>query len=140
MPNWCENTLKVTGKEIELKRFVDAAKTDELELSFDKLVPMPKELENTKSPGDTPNWWDWRIANWGTKWDLSADSTSVTIKRRVAWYSFDTAWGPPTEWLEKVSVLFPKLKFILRYDEPGLCFKGKTIAENGVVNDECKNY
>lgn len=139
MPNWCNNTLKVTGEETELKRFIDAVKTDKQVLSFDKLVPMPKELENTKSPGDNPSWYEWRIANWGTKWDLD-ESIGLTVKKRVAWYSFDTAWGPPIEWMKAVSVLFSELKFVLRYEEPGVGFKGKAVAENGRVEDICNGH
>jgi hypothetical protein len=50
--------------------------------------PMPKELENTTSPSDEPNWYDWRIKNWGTKWgcyQLEINSGLIT---------FTSAWSP----------------------------------------------
>lgn len=50
MPNWCFNSLVVKGKDQELKKFKKAVKGKDTDLSFDKLVPMPKELKGTRSP------------------------------------------------------------------------------------------
>ena len=50
--------------------------------------PMPKELEGTKSPSDKPNWYDWCLENWGTKWgcyELEIDDEVI---------SFTSAWCP----------------------------------------------
>ena len=66
------------------------------------MVPMPKELDDTTkgTDGDAVNWYDWRVTNWGTKWDISdegleyvdnGDGTSVI----QGW--FDSAWAPPIE-------------------------------------------
>ena len=50
--------------------------------------PMPKELEGTTSPSDKPNWYDWCLENWGTKWgcyDFGIDDEVI---------SFTSAWSP----------------------------------------------
>ena len=50
--------------------------------------PMPKELEGTTSPSDKPNWYDWCLENWGTKWgcyDFEMDDDVI---------SFTSAWSP----------------------------------------------
>lgn len=44
MPNWCHNTLKVSGPEQQLKDFVEQAKTDEQPLSFGQIIPEPAGL------------------------------------------------------------------------------------------------
>ena len=46
MPNWCHNTLTVSGEEVDIARFVAAVReSDEQPLSFAKLVPEPSEEE-----------------------------------------------------------------------------------------------
>ena len=50
--------------------------------------PMPKELEGTSAPKDKPNWYDWCLENWGTKWgcyDLEIDEDVI---------AFTSAWCP----------------------------------------------
>jgi len=50
--------------------------------------PMPKELEGTTSPSDKPNWYDWCLNNWDTKWgcyDLEIEDDVI---------AFTSAWSP----------------------------------------------
>lgn len=72
------------------------------------------------------NWYDWAVDAWGTKWD-----TTAADMHRADWKNgagttliFDTAWGPPSEVISKLSSKFPKLKVSLKYHEPGMCLKG----------------
>lgn len=124
MPNWCENRLEITGPERELTLFLAKAKEGDKPLSFQNLHPMPEELHGTSSPGANPNWYDWRVENWGTKWDtgreVHADEGSATSQS----FSFDTAWSPPTALVKKVSGDFPGLLFRIEYAEAGMCFAG----------------
>jgi len=124
MPNWCENKLGISGPEGELNLFLLRAKGEEGKpLSFQSLYPMPEELAGTSSPGDSPNWYDWRVQHWGTKWDVgdvhAAEGSATSVE-----FSFDTAWAPPTALIEKVSEDFPGLRFRLDYAEMGMCFAG----------------
>lgn len=50
MPNHVENTLKVSGKPVELKEFQIFAQKGHEVFSIQNLFPMPKELEETQSP------------------------------------------------------------------------------------------
>lgn len=127
MPNWCENELQITGKEAELQKFIaeNFVKNEESgksELSFNAAVPEPAHV------GDS--WYDWRVKNWGTKWDI-ADVVQSVEPCRINLF-FSTAWAPPSPWLEVVATRYPKLKFILSYDEPGMDFAGKEVFENGI--------
>lgn len=47
MPNWCNNTLEISGEKSELLRFKKLVKTKERVLSFDKILPMPPSLNIT---------------------------------------------------------------------------------------------
>ena len=152
MPNWCSNRLAVstwsqTEKEDEakkqIKEFLSKAEVVKEDgevvssLSMNNLYPMPKELENTKAgiTGDKPNWYDWRVEHWGTKWDI--DGCLEYDDEEYLEYCFDSAWAPPTAFLEKVSKDFPLLKFVLKYEEEGVGFIGRAIACNGVLDDAC---
>ena len=136
MPNYCTNTLVLEATHEELNKFyienklVDTVKNEYSYLSFAKSVPQP---ENNN------DWYNWNINNWGTKWDtcececdqvdsvfenLGTDFTNLT-------YHFDTAWGPPSNWLERVAEKYKNIHFDLEYSEPGMDFWGKKEYDNG---------
>lgn len=138
MPNYCTNTLILEGTHEELNKFylenklIDKKNNDYSYLSFQKSVPQP-ENEN--------DWYNWHIENWGTKWDTcececdqvesvyeELDSNFINLT-----YHFDTAWGPPTNWLEKVSEKYKDIHFDLEYSEPGMDFWGKKEYSNGTL-------
>jgi len=96
MPNWCNNTITFTGPKEKIKAIWDEAKDQDKFLQI--LYPMPTALEETTSPSDSPNWYDWRVHNWGTKWDIDVEpgleyreegDTGII----QGW--FDSAWAPP---------------------------------------------
>lgn len=154
MPNWCSNVLTVKGAKKELARFRkankgsyknEAGRTINNALQLNALVPMPPELENTQSPGNEnspeakalkkkhgySNWYDWRVANWGTKWEVSEENCTLETVDGALVYTFDTAWSPPGDWLDKVSKLFPSLEFSIRYSDEGGGFYGRTTGKDG---------
>jgi len=96
MPNWCNNTLTLSGPKDKVKAIFDKAKAEDALLQ--QLHPMPKELEGTTSPSDGDNWYDWRINNWQTKWDVDVDNLEFREDGDTGiiegW--FDSAWSPPT--------------------------------------------
>lgn len=145
MPNWCHNTLTVTGKEVS--EFKKKAKSNESALSFNNFVPMPEELKNTKSPDEknpklikkygADNWYDWACINWGTKWDIEAKL--IKDKKNELVYKFNTAWCPPFPWLAVVSRKFARLKFKIEYFDESVSFEGFANIENGkVISDDYK--
>ena len=151
MPNWCWNNLSVSGDEIQLREFVEKSTInieENDEFSFNGTYPMPKTLRitagthlsfiekikryiNIKLYGHD-NWYNWSIANWGTKWDACEphiDNNDINFFS----VSFDTAWGPPIEWINNIMQDFPDLCFELEYDEPGMCFGGLLQAQYKVT-------
>jgi hypothetical protein len=90
----------------------------------------PEEELDLISKYGASNWYDWNVANWGTKWnvsDVQADECSDT----TLMYVFDTAWSPPTLVVEALAEKFPNLEFLLDYEEPGMSFWGEMEWSEG---------
>ena len=129
MPNWCECQLiiKSNNKE-ELNKFYEDNKGENnIPLSFNKSLPLPENQAN--------NWYGWRVQNWGTKWDL--DEETIFSNNNYLDYIFSTAWSPPLDWLNYVSVIYPKLNFYIEYGEGGMNFAGQVEIINGeIINSD----
>lgn len=243
MPNWCHNTLTVTGEAGEVERFVkDAKPSRELvrswwkkakansftpekrtfkayladihenqPLSFGAIVPEPSDEEyaameesakqpcsmcgatgtlpssaaeaamrgakwfDWMNPAERPDrtcnvckgsglelpfgkegWYEWRIVNWGCKWDASfgepfmalgssdmdleatVAAKGETVTPTVAVYKFDTPWGPPAPFVERASELYPELEFTIRYGEPGSGFAGEMRCVSGLCVEDAE--
>lgn len=134
MPNWCSNELKITGPAKDIEDILKKANNEEEnnEFSLEKLFPMPKDEDPDK-------WYDWRIANWGTKWDLS-DVTIDKDSEESVQVNFSTAWAPPLEAFVKISEQYPNLNFNTFYAEPGADFCGIAEIDNGTISDNCVSY
>lgn len=124
MPNWTANSLKLVAKNAtseaklaELVQEISRAHTaDEVPQIFNKIKPIPQPLQimagwsgdkaeqaklevaqqlNLKVYG-YQNWYDFCIAEWGTKWEPRLDETMpFDLDGHVVTMWFDTAWAPP---------------------------------------------
>ena len=141
MPNWCMNTLTL---EHEDPAMIARAKASFIEGKFlHEFVPVPlcltetvagclgdpeKQAELEKSEQDNlnaynyKNWYDFCVAEWGTKGDVQGvvcdpieDDGSLTL-------SFDSAWSPPLAAMEEFQRQGFEVK--LYYYESGMCFAG----------------
>ena len=64
-------------------------------------------------------WYNWRVQNWGTKWDcytLEIDDTDMPHGFEV---NFETAWSPPEEICNAIREQYDDLSISWFYDEPG---------------------
>ena len=117
MPNWCSNTLTLAHPDPAMVNRVQAAVAQGNLLA--EFVPIPEALQivagsvsvaeeaahraqedaNREQYGYT-NWYDFCNGEWGTKWDVEAEvlmATDTTVD-----LAFDSAWGPPVAWYEKM--------------------------------------
>jgi len=142
MPNWCNNSITISGSTESLKDLWESAQESKGLLSA--IRPMPKELEDTTSPapqdGSQPmvdgfdNWYDWCNANWGTKWDVDLEGLEFTdngdgTATIAGW--FDSAWAPPIEAYEQFADDFDSCYLEAFYHESGMCFVGCWDSEGG---------
>ena len=153
MLNYVKNILSFDGDPAQVDRLFSAIQGDNGPVDFNKLIPMPSELEieagsrtaagfkeymgflaetgchtelednylatypeidreewdlgkqafhNIREFG-CPTWYEWRIQNWGTKWNASG---AEVLDGRL---SFLTAWNAPKQILEKLSQMFPSI-------------------------------
>ena len=64
-------------------------------------------------------WYNWRVHNWGTKWDaytMEIDDTDMPHGFEV---NFETAWSPPEEICNAIREQYDDLSISWFYDEPG---------------------
>ena len=149
MPNWCNNTITITGPKDKITNLFETAKKENGLLQA--MFPMPKELEDTTSPAPKEgkpqplidgfdNWYDWRVHNWGSKWDvdvegleLDQDGTKIT-----GW--FDSAWSPPigayAHYLEKNA----DCSIDSFYEEGGMDFAGNWVDFQDDFCDQISDY
>jgi hypothetical protein len=113
MPNWCHNTLTISGEAEYVQEFVNQMSAHKNPnhkfLQFNDFVPIPADIPE----GFDSN--SWHVANWGTKWDLDPDDQDTEVHSTQIDCTFDTAWQPPENWLHLVSDMYPTLKFELFY-------------------------
>ena len=153
MPNYCENTLTIQSNclkgKSQLKVFKATAKKPvektKSVISFENLLPTPKELNDNPSPPPknkinkfirlygAKDWYDWRIKNWGTKWDACEPSMAKRVSDTELIYFFDTAWSPPLELFKEISKQYPDLTFRIEYEERSMWFAGDFKVKNGEV-------
>lgn len=94
-----------------------------------------EELDRLKAEYGAVDWYDWSIANWGTKWNLG-NNVDIKFNDNYVEYHFPTAWSPPIPVICALAEQFPRLKFSLKYYECGCAFKGYVKYKNGILIEE----
>lgn len=116
MPNWCSNWAFIHHDNPEKIKQMQAAVTENN--LFETFVPLGE--------------WDYAkaVETWGTKWDANgAEVQHVSDDGNGVSLYFDTAWGPPTEFYNKLTE--QGFTVDATYHEPGMCFAGHYTSENG---------
>jgi hypothetical protein len=160
MPNWCTNELYVTGDKQQLADFKAKTMNEKEEFTLDILIPTPPDLISVVSPNiyrgndddqeakdvheaythalklryGYDSWYDWRINNWGIKWDAS-ETYYNELSEESMHVSFWSPWAPPITWVSKVAKMYPLLNFVLEYMEEGMDFCGVFEANGDDEND-----
>lgn len=110
MPNHITNTLEITvwhsDNDDYIRKVLDLITTDDPELpyiDFNAIIPPPEDMftgnlsiEDRQycAEAGIPNWYDWQIQNWGTKWNAYSQEI-LENSHDCLKLQFDTAWAPP---------------------------------------------
>jgi hypothetical protein len=99
---------------------------------LNEFIPVPEELSTAEGPADDTlrrkygyeNWYDFCVSEWGTKWDIGGEDSSITVHNdeHSAYFYFDSAWSPPIAAYEKLRTL--GFNIYALYYEPGAGFAG----------------
>lgn len=155
MPNWCTNNIIIQGSSEDVDFMLNAIKDeqDRSPISLNSIIKMPEALQGTAPQKDEEiaeeniklyghsDWYNWRVTNWGTKWDVQAnivyDRTMINLPGyRTVQISFDSAWSPPIEAINVMAKRFPNVKILHTFDERGVDFSGWRYYDSGEIADE----
>jgi len=153
MPNWCNNDLMIQHMDrAMMEKARDGFNEGKM---LQALIPCPEPLRDTMAGSygrhdqlsnyrsdllefqeklnlkyfGHKNWYDWCIAEWGTKWDIGRASEHDPLVEiddgdwPTMTLSFESAWSPPIQAYEKLEAM----GFIItaQYFEPGCGFCGE---------------
>lgn len=143
MPNWCNNTVEISHTNpTKLKGLIKAINKGQF---CNYAIPIPQELKDTvagRVGGDeeyaqklldfkrtlnvehfgSPDWYDYAVANWGTKWDVDPYEKIEVSNQTSITFGFDSAWAPPIGVYEKLEQMGYSVRAY--YYEPGMAFCG----------------
>jgi len=95
MPNHIINRIHSDNPKVFTAVWNALVRLDEEEVDFNVLVPEPDPSSH--------DWYDWRIRNWGTKWNAyeqDSNPASLTIE-------FQTAWSAPDRIIDRLAETVP---------------------------------
>ncbi len=97
MPNHTDNRVILSHDDSKMiDDIYNVMNTDDTELC-NHLIPEPRD--DTGEP--TSGWYDWRLDNWGTKWDIY-DANCTRMDANTLVLSFLSAWSPPIPVFDKL--------------------------------------
>ena len=109
MPNWCANSCRMTAPQDNpmMGKILEELKKGHDAKWFQAVKPVPQPLmDAVANIGELSDeqkklveefgyrsWYDYCVAEWGTKWDANIDR--YEIEANSIFVYFDTAWAPP---------------------------------------------
>jgi hypothetical protein len=116
MPNWCYNIINAKQEIID---YITTTTSDNnIILDFNTIAKEPEENED---------WYNWRVFNWGCKWNANTINISETS------IAFETPWSPPEAFYRLLSLEFPDDEIEVFYEEAGMGFSATDIYLNGEI-------
>jgi len=146
-PQVINDVMKLMTHVVTEKKIDDTSERVR-QVTFNKIIPMPDCLRRTVSPRDEitiatlnadgsnaerpatdeeraeiratgyDNWYDWSVANWGTKWGACEPFEVHLFTATHLKLCFLTAWSPPTQVVIALRKRFDSLDISAFYKDP----------------------
>lgn len=136
MPNHVTNRIHLIGDQKRIDGLMEAVRYENQPLGtmdFNKIIPMPNNIfrgslgQRELQLYGKNNWYDWSIANWGSKWN--SFSPQPLEKNTL---TFSTAWSNVMPILEALAQQYPDLDIEYRWaDEDIGCNVGMASFSGG---------
>ena len=116
MPNWCDNTITISGPKDKIVALWETAKTSQ-QGEFGLLEAMVPLGEWS---------YDEAVTQWGCKWDINDEGLHLEIDGELAVITgwAQSAWSPPIDAMLTYQEANTDIEIRLAYYEPGLDFIG----------------
>ena len=133
MPNWCSNSIEISGESEKIDRIktILNLREDNDDMFFKPLL----------GQADEKNWYDENMTNLGTKWDVSVTKENFYEESEDEFgFNCESAWSPPVAGMVNVCKKYG-VSCIISYEEPGGDYYGRTkIDSSGVLEEEDYEY
>ena len=125
MPNHTDNRVILSHADSKMiDNIYNVMNTDDASL-LQHIIPMNEALL------DGGDWYEWRLDNWGTKWDIY-DTHCTRIDANTLSMTFYTAWSPPFPIYDKLTDMGFEVN--ARYIDEGWMYIGEYNSDGDHVH------
>ena len=118
MPNHTDNRVILSHADSQkIDDIYNVMNTDDASL-LQHIIPMNEALL------DGGDWYEWRLDNWGTKWDIY-ETHCTRIDANTLSMTFYTAWSPPIPVFDKLTDMGYEIN--ARYLDEGWMYVGEYV-------------
>lgn len=136
MPNYTDNRVILSHDDSQqIDMIYNIMNTEDTPLC-QTLIPMDEKLLEVSGFSDDykpQGWYEWRLENWGTKWDVG-ETHCTRIDANTLQLTFYTAWSPPIPIFDKLVDMGFKVN--ARYLDESWMYAGEYAeGDNWTTND-----
>ena len=130
MPNHTDNRVILSHADSQkIDDIYNVMNTDDASL-LQHIIPMNESLL------DGGDWYDWRLDNWGTKWDIY-ETHCTRIDANTLSMTFYTAWSPPIPVFDKLTDMGYEIN--ARYLDEGWMYVGEYVDGDDWSTDDIES-
>jgi len=130
MPNHTDNRVILSHADSQkIDDIYNVMNTDDASL-LQHIIPMNEAFL------DGGDWYEWRLDNWGTKWDIY-ETHCTRIDANTLSMTFYTAWSPPIPVFDKLTDMGYEIN--ARYLDEGWMYVGEYVDGDDWSTDDIES-
>lgn len=100
----------------------------------------PEKCKQLQLEYGADNLYDWNCRKYGTKWDIEALVSDSVKSEELFECQFETAWSPPSNFLDNIQAMFPGLDIKLIFELEGSTECGMFLTERCGADVSLSHY